>query len=237
MPRCDRPKVASFRGMELTVPSRPVAWWRRLWPPRGPAPSTNEALRTQADPIAQFAAWLEMARQAKLSEPTAMAVATAGADGMPAVRMLLLKEWNERGFVFYTHLASPKAADLKANPHAALCFYWQPLGRQVRVVGPVERVSDAEADAYFATRPRLSQIGAWASPQSQPMATRFELELHCATAALRFGLGPVPRPPGWTGFRVVPVKMEFWLGKPFRLHDRVCFTRAGRGWTAQRIFP
>jgi pyridoxamine 5'-phosphate oxidase len=189
------------------------------------------------DPIAQFAEWLGAATQGGVPEPTAMAVATAGADGMPSVRMLLLKGVDARGFVFYTNLGSPKVAELTANPRAALCFYWNQIKRQVRVSGPVERVTDAEADAYFATRPRLSQIGAWASHQSQPMADRFALERNCAAVALRFGLGAVPRPPGWSGYRVVPEVIEFWHEMPFRLHERVRFTRAPGGWTAQRIFP
>lgn len=197
----------------------------------------SDPLPTGPDPIAQFADWFAVAARAGLPEPTAMAVATAAADGTPNVRMLLLKGFDERGFAFYTNLGSPKAAELTANPRAALCFYWNQIGRQVRVSGPVERVTDAEADAYFATRPRLSQLGAWASQQSQPMADRFELERNCAAVALRFGVGPVPRPPGWSGYRVVPGTMEFWHEKPFRLHERVRYTRVGEAWTAQRIFP
>lgn len=190
------------------------------------------------DPLAQFAEWFAVATQGGVPEPTAMAVATAGVDGMPNVRMLLLKGADERGFVFYTNLRSPKAAELDANPRAALCFYWNQVKRQVRVAGPVERVSDAEADAYFATRPRLSQIGAWASHQSKPMADHFELERNCASVVLRFGLGTVPRPPGWSGYRVMPESIEFWHEKPFRLHERVRFTRAKDGsWQSQWIFP
>ncbi|MDP3069926.1 MAG: pyridoxamine 5'-phosphate oxidase [Opitutaceae bacterium] len=189
------------------------------------------------DPFVQFAEWLKLATQSDLPEPTAMAVATADAGGVPNVRMLLLKGVDERGFVFYTNLASPKAAELTVNPHAALCFYWDRIKRQVRVSGPVVRVTDTEADAYFATRPRLSQIGAWASHQSQPMTDRFELERNCASEALRFGLAAVPRPPSWSGYRVVPDTMEFWQEKPFRLHERVRFTRTGGTWAAQRIFP
>jgi pyridoxamine 5'-phosphate oxidase len=189
------------------------------------------------DPLAQFAAWFALAEKGGVPDPTAMALATAGADGMPAVRMLLLKGADERGFVFYTNLASPKAEELAANPRAALCFHWPQIKRQVRVAGPVENVPNAEADAYFATRPRLSQLGAWASHQSQPMTDALELERNCAAAALRFGLGAVPRPPGWSGYRVAPAMIEFWHEKPFRLHERVRFTRAGGAWTAQRIFP
>lgn len=189
------------------------------------------------DPITQFGEWFAIAARAGVPEPTAMAVATASADGMPNVRMLLLKGYDQRGFVFYTNLRSPKATELTANPRAALCFYWNQIGRQVRVAGPVERVTDAEADTYFASRPRLSQLGAWASHQSQPMADSFELERNCAATALRFGLGAVPRPPGWSGYRVAPETIEFWQEKPFRLHERIRFTRAGAGWNAQRIFP
>ena len=196
-------------------------------PPPAPGP----------DPIAQFAEWFAVAEQGGVPDPTAMAVATADADGAPQVRMLLLKGVDARGFVFYTNLGSPKAADLTANPRAALCFHWPQIKRQVRVAGPVERVTDAEADAYFATRPRLSQIGAWASHQSQPMADAFELERNCAVVALRHGLGPVPRPPHWSGYRVAPASIEFWHEKPFRLHERVRFTRDADGWVAQRMFP
>lgn len=192
---------------------------------------------TGENPIAQFQTWLQAATDGGVPEPTAMAVATVDAHGAPQVRMLLLKGVDEHGFVFYTNLDSPKARDLAAHPRAALCFYWNQIKRQVRVTGPVTPVSDAEADAYFATRARLSQLGAWASHQSQPMADRFELEKNCAAEALRFGVGPVPRPPRWSGFRLVPERVEFWHEKPFRLHDRVLFTRAAGGWQAQRLFP
>jgi len=177
------------------------------------------------------------ARAAETSDPTAMALATADASGLPAVRMVLLKQADARGFVFYTNLESPKCADLRANPRAALCFHWPKLERQVRVDGRVEPVSEAEADAYFATRPRLSQLGAWASRQSQPIAGRFVLEQAVAATALRFPLGTVPRPPYWSGWRVVPARIEFWQQRAFRHHDRQRFTRDGEGWRAEWLFP
>jgi pyridoxamine 5'-phosphate oxidase len=189
------------------------------------------------DPFTQFNAWLEEAKRCGLEEPTAMALATADAQGRPAVRMVLLKHADERGFVFYTNLESAKAADLRANPRASLCFYWNPLGRQVCISGRVEPVSAAEADAYFATRPRLSQIGAWASQQSRPMTGYFELEQACAAVALRYPLGAVPRPPYWSGYRVVPEYIEFWKQKPFRRHERIRFTREDGGWKSQWLYP
>ena len=188
------------------------------------------------DPLARFQEWLGAACARELPEPTAMALATTGADGLPSVRMVLLKAADERGFVFYTNLDSPKAAELAANPHAALCFYWPPV-RQVRVSGRVETVSDAEANAYFATRPRLSQLGAWASRQSQPLGTFAELERALAVYAAKFGFGVVPRPPHWSGYRVVPDAIEFWEQRPFRLHERTVFVRSASGWNEQPLFP
>jgi pyridoxamine 5'-phosphate oxidase len=189
------------------------------------------------DPIAQFNSWLDDARQCGMDEPTAMALATADAQGRPSVRMVLLKHTDERGFVFYTNLESEKATDLQANPRAELCFYWNPLSRQVRIGGRVERVSDAEADAYFATRPRLSQIGAWASQQSRAMRGYFELERACAAVALRYPFSSVPRPPFWSGYRVVPERIEFWKQKPFRRHERILYVREAGGWTERWLFP
>lgn len=193
----------------------------------------------KSDPIALFHDWFAAARASEPDDITAMALATADAAGRPAVRMVLLKHADARGFVFYTNLESPKCADLRANPRAALCLHWAKLERQVRIDGPVEPVGDAEADAYFATRPRLSQLGAWASRQSRPIAGRYVLEQAVAETALRFPLGTVPRPPYWSGWRVVPEHIEFWQQRAFRHHDRRLFTRTadGGGWTMQWLFP
>jgi len=190
-----------------------------------------------ADPFALFDQWFAEAKAREPDDPTAMALATTDPSGRPSVRMVLLKHADHRGFVFYTNLESPKAIDLRTNPHAALCFHWARLERQVRVDGSAEPVTAAEADAYFATRPRLSQLGAWASRQSQPMSGRFELEQAVASAGLRYPLGRVPRPPHWSGFRVVPQRVEFWQQRPFRHHDRQCFTRTEGGWRQQWLSP
>lgn len=192
---------------------------------------------TEIDPIALFDDWLAAARAVEPFDVTAMALATADPSGRPAVRMVLLKHADSRGFVFYTNLESPKSIDLAANPRAELCFHWQKLERQVRVFGAVERVLDVEADAYFASRPRLSQIGAWASKQTQPIAGRFVLEQAVAAQGLKFGIGAVPRPPFWSGWRVVPAQMEFWQQRAFRHHDRRRFSRDGEGWRAEWLFP
>jgi pyridoxamine 5'-phosphate oxidase len=188
------------------------------------------------DPIALFADWLGAAKKGGYAEPTAMALATAAADGTPSVRMLLLKGADQQGFVFYTNLGSPKAADLCANPKAELCFFWPP-SRQVRVRGAVQPVGDAEADAYFASRHRTSQLGAWASHQSQPLGGYAELERAVAAAAVRFAFKPVPRPPFWSGFRLVPSQIEFWEQRPFRLHHRVVYARGPEGWKERDLYP
>ncbi len=189
------------------------------------------------DPIVQFLAWFDEAQRCGLQEPTATALATADPGGRPSVRMVLVKHVDARGFVFYTNLESAKSTDLLANPRAELCFHWDPLSRQVRVGGRVEPVSPAEADAYFATRPRLSQIGAWASKQSRPMRGYYELVQACARVAMRHPVGAVPRPPFWSGYRVVPDRIEFWKAKPFRRHERVLFIREHDSWKQQWLFP
>lgn len=191
------------------------------------------------DPIALFHDWLEEATACKaIAEPTAMTLATVDEEGMPAARIVLLKAYDGRGFVFYTNLTSQKARHLEKNPKAALCFYWMPLDKQIRVQGAVEPVTQEEADAYFATRPRQSQLGAWASKQSQPYKERSELEQRLAKYTTKFDDNPIPRPPFWCGYRVVPQRIEFWLKQPYRLHDRVLYTRSGEaGWERARLFP
>lgn len=189
------------------------------------------------DPIARFRQLLDEARATDLREPTALALATVDPDGRPSVRMVLLKEVDERGFVFFTNLESRKAAALRAHPHAALCFHWQPLEVQVRVEGGVSSVADEEADEYFASRARGSQIGAWASLQSRPLPSREALEARVREAEARFAGGAVPRPPFWSGFRVRPERIEFWYGRASRLHDREVFRRGPGGWEVERLYP
>lgn len=191
------------------------------------------------EPFLLFAQWLGEAEKSEPNDPNAMALATVDADGLPDVRMVLLKGLDDRGFVFYTNTQSAKGNELGANPKAALLFHWKSLRRQVRIRGPVERVTDAEADAYYATRPRGSRIGAWASQQSRPLESRFALEKAVASYTAKFGLGEIPRPPHWTGFRILPVQVEFWHDRPFRLHDRLVFRRGAPegGWSRDQLYP
>ncbi len=191
------------------------------------------------DPFALWETWFAEARDSEPNDPNAMALSTVDAQGLPDVRMVLLKGADRDGFVFYTNTESAKGAELAANPKAAVVFHWKSLRRQVRVRGPVERVSDAEADAYFQSRPRDSRIGAWASQQSRPLESRFALEKAVASYATRFAIGEVPRPPHWTGFRIRPVYMEFWQDRPFRLHDRLVFRRpdSDGDWERSRLYP
>lgn len=189
------------------------------------------------DPIDLFAAWFNEAKVSPM--PEAMALATASRDLMPSVRMVLMKQFDHDGLVFYTNMTSAKARDLQENPQACACFHWDALKRQVRVAGRVERVSDAEADAYFASRPRESQLGAWASLQSQPMKARSEFEARLEQVTRQYEGKTIPRPPHWSGFRIVPSSIEFWTDRPFRLHDRLVYTRKNPqdAWTTQILYP
>ena len=192
-----------------------------------------------AEPFLRFEALLADAMKNEVNDPTAMALATVDAAGLPDIRMVLMKEWDQRGFVFYTNRNSAKGRELDASWKAAANFHWKSLRRQVRLRGPVEEVTTAESDGYFASRPRDSRIGAWASQQSEAMDERFALEKAVARVALRYPIGEVPRPPHWIGYRILPLQIEFWTDKPFRLHERIVYRREtlGDDWAVSRLYP
>lgn len=198
---------------------------------------TDGDFTQSAEPYVLFARWLNDATAAEPNDPNALALATVDPDGLPNVRMVLLKGFDEGGFVFYTNYESAKGREILASMKAAMCFHWKSLRRQVRVRGPVEKVTTAEADAYFATRARGSRIGAWASAQSRPLESRFALEKAVAEYTARYAIGEIPRPAHWSGFRIKPVSIEFWHDRPFRLHDRVMFEAEGDGWKKTRLYP
>jgi pyridoxamine 5'-phosphate oxidase len=199
---------------------------------------TTSDFTAATEPIRLFAEWLDEATKSEPNDPNGVALATVDADGMPDVRMVLLKGFDEAGFVFYTNFESAKGREILGSMKAAMCFHWKSVRRQVRLRGPVELVSDAEADAYFATRPRGSRIGAWASKQSRPLESRFALEKAVADYTLKHAVGSIPRPPYWSGFRIVPQSIEFWQNGLFRLHDRIVFSRTqAGGWDKVRLYP
>jgi pyridoxamine 5'-phosphate oxidase len=199
---------------------------------------TSSNFTERAEPFRLFSEWLADATKSEPNDPNGVALATVDTDGMPDVRMVLLKGFDAQGFVFYTNFESAKGREILATMKAAMCFHWKSLRRQVRIRGPVEIVSDAEADAYFATRPRGSRIGAWASKQSRPLESRFALEKAVAEYTARYAIGEIPRPAYWSGFRIVPQTIEFWHDRPFRLHDRILFSRTAEGgWEKSRLYP
>ncbi len=196
------------------------------------------SIPNEDDPITLFNSWLADAEACEaVSEPSAMILSTVDADLLPDSRVVLLKQADENGFVFFTNLGSTKAKELDVNRGAALCFYWMPLDKQIRVRGRVEPVSEAEADDYFSQRPKQSQIGAWASRQSEPYTEHLEFERRIAKYGAKYAIGTVPRPKFWSGFRLRPLQIEFWLKQPYRLHDRLRYNQRGSGWTQERLYP
>ncbi|KQW31417.1 pyridoxamine 5'-phosphate oxidase [Rhizobium sp. Root274] len=191
----------------------------------------------ESEPFALFATWLKDAEASEINDPNAVALATVDADGLPNVRMVLLKGYDSRGFVFYTNFESQKGQEILGQKKAAMCFHWKSLRRQIRLRGDVEVVSDAEADEYYQSRPLGSRIGAWASKQSRPLEGRFALEKAVAEYTAKYALGNVPRPSHWSGFRIIPKSIEFWHDGKFRLHDRIEFRREGDGWSKVRMYP
>ncbi len=218
---------------DLLIPPSPT------YDPNVAPPPDDAALFAEAEPFALFERWFKAAREQEPNDPNSMALATADASGFPDVRMVLLKGFDAAGFVFYSNAESAKGVELAENPRAAVCFHWKSLRRQVRVRGLVEPASDAEADAYFQSRDHGARLGAWASQQSRPLEDRLALEKRIAEFALKYGLGEVPRPPHWCGYRLVPLAIEFWRDRPFRLHDRLVFTRANAAaaWAKKRLYP
>jgi pyridoxamine 5'-phosphate oxidase len=202
-------------------------------------PLTSGDFTEAVEPFTLFAAWFAEATMSEPNDPNAMALATVDTDGLPDVRMVLMKGFDIEGFVFYSHIASAKGRELATNPKAALLFHWKSLRRQVRIRGNVSPVTDEEADAYFATRPKQAQIGAWASKQSQALESRFAFEQAIALVAAKYVISEVPRPPGWSGWRISPLHFEFWHDRPFRLHDRIEFSRgaSGAAWSKMRLYP
>lgn len=219
-------------GDELIPPSP-------KYDPAAEPPPDDSTLFAENEPFALFARWFAEAREKEPSDPHGMALATADASGFPDVRMVLMKSFEDGAFVFYTNAESAKGRQLEENPRAAICFHWKSLRRQVRARGPIDPVPDDEADAYFRTRDRGARIGAWASAQSRPLEDRLALEKRIAEFGLKFGLGEVPRPPHWRGYRLTPLAIEFWRDRPFRLHDRLVFARpdARSVWSRRRLYP
>lgn len=201
--------------------------------------TAQQGFTERNDPFALFAEWMKDAEKSEPNDPNAMALSTVDEEGLPNVRMVLLKDFDDKGFVFYTNYESQKGQEIQATMKAAVMWHWKSLRRQVRVRGLVEKVTAAEADAYFNSRPKDSRIGAWASAQSRPLEGRFALETSVAMYAAKYAIGTVPRPPHWSGFRILPLSIEFWHDRPFRLHDRVVFRRENQsaGWTKAKLYP